>query len=86
MKRTIIRIPRFTVICLCLGVGQASAQTAAPPASEENARTKEAPGERQHLYETYFAEMCEKKQVCDATCKKVFDGIIRQDKFKWRCP
>jgi len=86
MKRTISRMSCFTVFCLCLGVGQASAQPAAPPASEENPGTKETPTERQHLYETYFGEMCEKKQVCDATCKKVFDGIIRQDKFKWRCP
>lgn len=66
----------------------ASAQTAQEPPrpSLEGSDNRQSAKERQNLYESYFREICQAKQLCDATCKQVYQSLENKSLFTWKCP
>jgi hypothetical protein len=89
-----IRRPRISVSAICcvlfglLAPGVGSAQTAQQPTrpgAEDNDNRQDA-RERQRLYENYFREICQKKQLCDDTCNQVYRSLENKDQFVWKCP
>jgi hypothetical protein len=87
-----IRRPRISAICsvmFCLlapAIG--SAQDAQEPSrrSLEGKNNRQAAKERQNLYESYFREICQTKQLCDGTCKQVYQSLENKSQFVWKCP
>jgi hypothetical protein len=53
--------------------------------SQPFANDRLTPDERQRMYEQYFAEVCEKKALCDTTCKEVFRRIEHKERLKLQC-
>lgn len=64
----------------------ASAQTAQEPSRPSLEGNRQSAKERQNLYESYFREICQPKQLCDATCKQVYQSLENKSLFVWKCP
>jgi hypothetical protein len=77
------------IFCLLApAIAPASAQSAQEPTrpSLEGKDERQAARERQNLYESYFREVCQTKQLCDATCKQVYQSLENKSLFVWKCP
>ena len=43
-------------------------------------------GERAHVYDDFFRQVCDKLSVCDATCTAVFAKLQDKQNMRLKCP
>ena len=82
MKQKIVASGAIVALVLCLG-GEARAQLPEPKRTGDF--TKQAPAERQGVYEGYFKKNCEGANRCDRGCKDLFDKIEHKERLRLQC-